>query len=83
MTTRISRCSKTSYEQAMNKKSQYRSRSNDVQRKSTGRRNHILEEIQKNNMKKQVQKKLEKENRQVWKDDGVIYIKERIHVPNN
>jgi len=42
MTTRISRCSKTSYEQAMNKKSQYRSRSNDVQRKSTGRRNHII-----------------------------------------
>ena len=43
----------------------------------------LLEEIQKNNMKKQVQKKLEKENRQVWKDNGVIYIKERIHVPNN
>ena len=43
----------------------------------------LLEEIQNNNMKEQAQKKLEKENRQVWENNRVVYIKERIHVPNN
>ena len=43
----------------------------------------LLEEIQNNNMKEQAQKKLEKENRQVWENNGVVYIKEKIHIPNN
>ena len=43
----------------------------------------LLEEIQNNNIKEQAQKKLEKENRQVWENNRVVYIKERIHVPNN
>jgi len=44
----------------------------------------LLEEIQKNNIKEQeVQKELEKKDRQAWKDNRVVYIKERIYVPNN
>jgi len=44
----------------------------------------LLEEIQKNNIKEQeVQKELEKKDRQAWEDNRVVYIKERIYVPNN
>ena len=44
----------------------------------------LLEEIQKNNMKEQeVQKELEKDDSQAWKDNRVIYIKGKIYIPNN
>ena len=44
----------------------------------------LLEEIQKNNIKKQeVQKELEKKDRQAWENNRVIYIKGKIYVPNN
>ena len=44
----------------------------------------LLEEIQKNNIKKpDVQKELEKKDRQAWENNRVIYIKGKIYVPNN
>ena len=44
----------------------------------------LLEEIQKNNIKKQeVQKELEKKDRQAWENNRVVYIKGKIYVPNN
>ena len=44
----------------------------------------LLEEIQKNNTKEQeVQKELEKEDGQAQKDNGVVYMKEKIYVSNN
>ena len=44
----------------------------------------LLKEIQKNNTKEQkVQKELEKEDGQAQKDNGVVYMKEKIYVSNN
>ena len=44
----------------------------------------LLEEIQKNNTKEQeVQKELEKEDGQAQEDNGVVYMKGKIYVPNN
>jgi len=43
-----------------------------------------LDKIQRNNTREQeVQKKLERGEGQVWKDNRVVYIEERIYVPNN
>ena len=44
----------------------------------------ILEEIQWNRTKEQeVWRELEKEDRQSWEKEGIIYVNERIYVPNN
>ena len=44
----------------------------------------ILEEIQWNGTKEQeVWRELEKEDRQSWEKEGIIYVNERIYVPNN
>ena len=44
----------------------------------------LLEEIQKNNTREQkVQKELTKENGQSQKDNSVVYMEEKIYVPNN
>ena len=41
----------------------------------------LLEEIWKNNNRKlKLQKKLKKEDSQAWKDDGIVYIKEKVYV---
>ena len=43
----------------------------------------LLDDFWKNNTRKQeVQKELEKEDRQAWKNNRVIYIEERIYVIN-
>jgi len=43
-----------------------------------------LKEIRKNNIREQeVQKELEKEDRQTWKDNRVVCMKEKIYIPNN
>ena len=43
-----------------------------------------LNEIQRNQTKKyEVQKELEKDDGQVWKDDRIVYVKERIYIPDN
>ena len=33
--------------------------------------------------KQEVQKKLEKKDSQAWKDNKVVYMEEKIYVPNN
>ena len=44
----------------------------------------LLEEIWRNSTKEQeVLKKLEKNERQTWEDNGIIYMKGRIYIPNN
>ena len=44
----------------------------------------ILEEIRKNKMKEQeVCKKLEKKDRQSFKEDGIVYVDGRIYILNN
>jgi len=44
----------------------------------------LLKKIQRNHIKKQeILKKLEKDKGQAWEDDGVVYVKRRIYVPNN
>jgi len=44
----------------------------------------LLDEIWKNNTREQeVQKELEKTDRQAWKNNRVVYIEERIYVLNN
>ena len=44
----------------------------------------LLEEIQGNNTRKQeVQQALKKEDRLTWEQDRIIYMEERIYIPNN
>ena len=44
----------------------------------------LLEEIRKNNIREQeVQKSLGKEDSQAWKDNRVVYMEEKIYIPNN
>ena len=44
----------------------------------------LLDKIQRNNTRKQeIQKKLEEEEGQAWKDNRVVYIEGRIYIPNN
>ena len=44
----------------------------------------IIKEIQKNNTReKEVVQALEKQDRLTWEEDGVVYMEERIYVPNN
>ena len=44
----------------------------------------ILEEIRKNKTKKQeVCKELEKEDGQSYEENGIVYVDERIYIPNN
>ena len=46
--------------------------------------NVSLEEIQQNSTREQeVQKELEKKDRQAWKNNRVVHIEGRIYVPNN
>ena len=44
----------------------------------------IIKEIQRNNTReKEVVQALEKQDRLIWEEDGVVYKEERIYVPNN
>jgi len=44
----------------------------------------LLEKIWKNNIREQeVQRELEKDNSQAWKYNEVVYMEEKIYVPNN
>ena len=44
----------------------------------------LLDEIRWNRMKEpKVIKKLEKEDGQSWEEKGIIYVDERIYMPNN
>ena len=44
----------------------------------------LLEEIQRNNTREhKVDQELKKENGLAWEQDGIVYIKEQIYIPNN
>jgi len=43
----------------------------------------LLDEIQKNNIREQVQKELEKEDGQTWKENRMVYMEEKVYVSNN
>ncbi len=56
-----------------------------ITKESSSRRNHIYwKKIQRNYIREQeVLKELEKDKEQIWEDNGIVYIKGRIYVPNN
>ena len=55
-----------------------------IQRNQVVEETILLEEIQRNNTKEQkVLKELEKDEEQAWKDDEIVYVEERIYIPNN
>ena len=55
-----------------------------IQRNQVVKETMLLEEICKNNTKKQeVLKKLEKDEGKAWKDNGIVYVEEKIYMLNN
>ncbi len=55
-----------------------------IGRKMTVDKNDRIKEIRRNNTReKKVVQVLEKEDGLTWKEDRVVYMKERIYVPNN
>jgi len=53
-------------------------------RKMTAEECDILKEIRRNNTReKEVVQALKKQDRLTWEENRVVYIEERIHVPNN
>ena len=55
-----------------------------IKRKTTRKESDILKEIRRNaTRKKEVVQALKKENGLTWEEDGVVYMEERIYVPNN
>ena len=55
-----------------------------IGRKMTVDKNDRIKEIRRNNTReKEVVQVLEKEDGLTWKEDRVVYMKERIYVPNN
>ena len=55
-----------------------------LKRMTTTDKQGILEEIRRNGTKEQeVIQALEKNNRLSWKEDGIVYMKGRIYVPNS
>jgi len=55
-----------------------------IKRKTTVEKNNILKEIRRNaTREKEVVQALKKEDDLTWKEDRVVYIEEKIYVPNN
>jgi len=55
-----------------------------IKRKTTVEEGDILKKIKRNTTReKKVVQALKKEDSLTWKEDGVMYIKGRIYVPNN
>ena len=55
-----------------------------IQRNQVVEETTLLEEIQWNGTREQeVYKELEKKNRQLWKEDRIVYMDGKIYVPNN
>ena len=55
-----------------------------IKRKTTVKEGDILNEIKRNTTReKEVVQALSKENSLTWEEDGVVYIEERIYIPNN
>ena len=55
-----------------------------IKRKMTREEGDILKEIRRNTTReKEVVQALKKEDGLTWKEDGVVYMEERIYIPNN
>jgi len=55
-----------------------------IQRNQVVEETTLLEKIQRNYIREQeVLKELEKDKEQAWEDNGIVYVKERIYIPNN
>ena len=55
-----------------------------IKRKTTREKSNIFKEIRKNTTReKEVVQALKKENGLTWEEDRVVYMEERIYVPNN
>jgi len=55
-----------------------------IKRKTMVEENNILEEIRRNaTREKEVIQALKKEDGLTWEENGVVYVEERIYVPNN
>ena len=68
----------------MNKTSYNRSRSGSYRRSQVIEETTLLDKIKRNQTKEQeMQKELEKDNEQVWEDNRIVYIEEKIYILNN
>jgi len=54
-----------------------------IERKMTTDECDIIKEIRSNTRKKEVIQALKKEDGLTWEEDGVVYMEERIYVPNS
>ena len=55
-----------------------------LRRNSIIEKTDLLKEIQQNRTKEQeVIQKLKKEDKQTWKDNGIVYVDGWIYIPNN
>jgi len=55
-----------------------------IKRKTIVEEDDIFKEIKRNmTREKEVVQALKKENGSTWEEDGVVYMEERIYVPNN
>ena len=55
-----------------------------IRRKLTAEECNVIKEIRRNNTReKEVVQALEKQDRLTWEEDRVIYMKEKIYIPNN
>jgi len=55
-----------------------------IKRKTTVEEGNILKEIKRNTTReREVVQALKKEDGLTWEEDGVVYMEERIYVPNN
>jgi len=59
-------------------------RNHDDEKKITEEESNIIKKIRRNNTReKEVVQALKKENGLTWEEDRVVYIEERVYVPNN
>jgi len=55
-----------------------------IKRKTTVEESNILKEIKRNTTReKEVVQALKKEDSLTWEEDEVVYIEERVYMPNN
>ena len=55
-----------------------------LKRKTTADKNDILKEIRRNNTReKEVIQALKKEDGLIWEEDEVVYMEEKVYIPNN
>ena len=55
-----------------------------LQRKEARENSSLLEDIQRNNIRKrEMTQELKKENSLVWKDNKIVYMDRQIYIPNN